>query len=371
MEELIIENVSGGEIKVTGFANKSFLERMKLALKDKEELKVPVLIKEGSSAQKTIDKMQSDLEKEKSSETQKELLSKMKILELGLYGEKSVQFELMNAFIPIHILHDLQLQHGNWKAQIDFVVITRKFVLVIEVKNYYGNIQVTESGDFIRNVMKGKKVVFHEGFYSPIRQIERQTEVLRTFLQENGVIGNKTPIKQVVVFTNNKTILDLKKAKEDIQDRIIRVDGLVAYISKELKKSSPVQILDNRMSDISSFLKNSHIEEEIEKTEDTVELKLLGETVEAMANPIVEHSLAVLGLEEELRKFRKDKAAALGMKAFHVFSNQTLDEIVSIQPRTLIELSTIRGIGDKKIEEFGREIIEIIQRQSSKEVVWE
>jgi len=352
---------------VTGFAKKSFLERVKLALKDKEELKVPVLIREGTTAQKTINKMQSDLEIEKSVETQKDLLNKIKILELGLYGEKSVQFELMNSFIPIHILHDLQLKHGEWKAQIDFVVITRKFLLVIEVKNYYGNIEVTENGDFIRNVMKGKKVVFKEGFYSPIRQIERQTEVLRNLLQESGVIGNKTPIKQVVVFTNNKTILDLKKAKEDIQNRIVRVDGLVRYISKELEKSSPVQILDNRMSDISDFLNNSHMEEEIEKTEDTVELKLLGETVEAMENKIVEQSPTVLGLEEELRKFRKDKAAALGMKAFHIFSNQTLDEIVSKHPTNSIELSTIKGIGEKKIEEYGREIIEVIQRHSLKD----
>lgn len=347
---------------MTGFAKKSFLERMKLALKDKEELRVPALIKEGSSAQKKIDKMQSDLEKEKSLEIQKDLLSKIKIHELGLYGEKSVQFELMNAFIPIHVLHDLHLQHGEWKAQIDFVVITRKFILVIEVKNYYGNIHVTEQGDFIRNVMKGKKVVFQEGFYSPIRQIERQTEVLRNLLQENGIVGNKTPIKQVVVFTNNKTILDLKKAKEDIQDRIVRVDGLVGYISKELKKSSPVQILDNRMSDISSFLMGSHIKEEIEKNEDTVELKLLGETVEAMKNSKEEQSTTISGLEEALRNFRKDRAAALGMKAFHIFSNQTLDEIVLKQPKTLVELSTIRGIGEKKIEEFGLDIIEVIQR---------
>ncbi|WP_277586815.1 NERD domain-containing protein [Psychrobacillus antarcticus] len=351
---------------MTGFAKKSFLERVKLALKDKEELRVPVLIKEGSSAQKTIEKIQSDLENEKVSETQKDLQSKIKIFELGLYGEKSVQFELMNAFIPIHILHDLQLKHGEWKAQIDFVVITRKFILVIEVKNYYGNIQVTEHGDFIRNVMKGKKVVFQEGFYSPIRQIERQTEVLRTLLMENGIIGNKTPIKQVVVFTNNKTILDMKKTKEDIRDRIVRVDGLVGYISNELKKSSPVQILDNRMSDISGFLLNSHIEEEIEKTDDTVELKLLGETVEAMENPLVEQSPTVSGLEEALRTFRKEKAAVLGMKAFHIFSNQTLDEIVSKQPTTFIELLTIKGIGEKKIEEYGREIIEVIQRQVSR-----
>lgn len=347
---------------MSGFAKKSLLERVKLVIKDKEKLRSPVLIKEGISAQSTIDTITKDIESEKSIEVQKELRSKIKLLELGLYGEKSVQFELMNSFLPIHVLHDLQLQHGEWKAQYDFVVITRKFLLIIEVKNYYGNIQVTENGEFIRNVMKGKKVVFQEGFYSPIRQIERQTEVLRTLLKEHGVIGNKTQIKQVVVFTNNKTILDLRKAKEDIRDRIVRVDGLVEYISKELKKSSPVHLLDNRMLDISKFLKDSHKEEQLEKTTDTVELKLLGETVESIETPQVELAQNLSGLEEALRKYRKDKAAALDVKAFYIFSNQTLDEIVAKQPTSLEQLATIRGIGDKKIEEFGEEILEVIQR---------
>ncbi|WP_391116835.1 HRDC domain-containing protein [Psychrobacillus sp. L3] len=346
---------------MTGFAKKSLFERVKLVMKDKEELRVPILVKEGVSAQRAIDSLQECIEIGTSSTTQKELMNKIKILELGLSGEKSVQFELMNAFIPIHILHDLHLQHGEWKAQYDFVVITRKFMLVIEVKNYYGNIKVTENGEFIRNVMKGKKVVFQEGFYSPIRQIERQTEVLRTYLQENGVIGNKTPIKQVVVFTNNKTILDLQKAKEEVRERIIRRDGLVEYISKELKKSSPVSILDNRMSDMSSFLKDSHIEVELEKATDTVELKLLGETVDTLENAPIEQPQNSSGLEDSLRKFRKEKAMALGVKAFYIFSNQTLDEIVSKQPTSLEELSTIRGIGGKKIEEFGHEIIQVIK----------
>jgi len=345
-----------------GFAKKSLLERVKLVIKDKEELRSPVLIKEGISAQRTIDTITKDIEREKSIEVQKELRSKIKLLELGLYGEKSVQFELMNAFLPIHVLHDLQLQHEEWKAQYDFVVITRKFLLIIEVKNYYGNIQVTENGEFIRNVMKGKKVVFEEGFYSPIRQIERQTEVLRTLLKEHGVIGNKTSIKQVVVFTNNKTILDLRKAKEDIRDRIVRVDGLVEYISKELKKSSPVYFLENRMSDMSTFLKESHIEGQLEKTTDTVELKLLGETVESIEIPQVEPAQNSSKLDEALRRYRKEKAAAMDVKAFYIFSNQTLDELVSKQPTSLEQLAAIRGIGDKKIEEFGDGILEVIQR---------
>jgi len=341
---------------MSGFANKPFIERFKLAIKDKEILESPILIKDGISAKQKIEKLSEDLKVEKSLENQKELIKKIKLLELGLYGEKSVQFELLNSFLPIHIHHDINLKHEELKAQYDFVVLTRKFILIIEVKNYYGNIQVTENGDFIRNVVKGEKIVFQEGFYSPIRQVERQVEVLQKFMKVNGIIGSKTPIKHVVVFTNTKTILNLEKADQNIQNKIVRVDRLVEYIKKELKKTSPIYLLDNRMTNISNFLKSSHKDNQLDNSTNTIELKLLDETIESLNNT----DQAYWGLEDALRKFRKEKAAELGIKAFYIFTNQTLEEIVLHQPKSLNQLSAIRGIGEQKLVDFGHDILQII-----------
>lgn len=68
---------------MTGFANKSFLERIKLALKDKEELKVPALIKEGSSAQKIIDPFQLTLNPERT----------ILLLSTPFFGQGQISYE--------------------------------------------------------------------------------------------------------------------------------------------------------------------------------------------------------------------------------------------------------------------------------------
>jgi hypothetical protein len=68
-------------------------------------MKSPILIHDGISAQVTVDGLSKDLETEISKEIQEEIKRKIKLFELGLYGERSVQFELMNSFLPIHILH--------------------------------------------------------------------------------------------------------------------------------------------------------------------------------------------------------------------------------------------------------------------------
>ena len=43
---------------------------------------------------------------------------------------------------------------------------------------------------------------------------------------------------------------------------------------------------------------------------------------------------------------------------------KTLEEILSIMPRTLTYLKKISGLGDKKIEFYGQDIINIINERS-------
>lgn len=106
------------------------------------------------------------------------------------------------------------------------MVVTRKFILLVEVKNYFGNIVVNAKDEFSRQVYQGNRVVFQEGFYSPLRQVERQAEVLKECLTAQGLI-KRLPIRYVVVFTNNKTILDTAAASEAVTKQVIRNEGLV------------------------------------------------------------------------------------------------------------------------------------------------
>ncbi len=49
------------------------------------------------------------------------------------------------------------------------------------------------------------------------------------------------------------------------------------------------------------------------------------------------------------------------MKAYHIFTNETLLELVDNRPSTIEELLKVRGIGKKKIEDFGEELLKVIR----------
>lgn len=64
-------------------------------------------------------------------------------------------------------------------------------------------------------------------------------------------------------------------------------------------------------------------------------------------------------LYEELKSLRLQLANNTGMRAFHIFGNSTLDELVKEKPKTEKNLLEIKGIGKQKLNQFGSEIIEL------------
>jgi ATP-dependent DNA helicase RecQ len=70
-------------------------------------------------------------------------------------------------------------------------------------------------------------------------------------------------------------------------------------------------------------------------------------------------------LFERLRRWRHEKAQALGVPAFWVLHNRVLEAIARHSPLTLGELEGVRGIGARKVEQFGREIIAVVQSSCS------
>ena len=69
-------------------------------------------------------------------------------------------------------------------------------------------------------------------------------------------------------------------------------------------------------------------------------------------------------LFERLRRWRYHKAQTLGVPAFWVLHNRVLEAIARRSPRTLGELEGVRGIGARKVEQFGQEIIDVVQGTS-------
>ncbi len=65
-------------------------------------------------------------------------------------------------------------------------------------------------------------------------------------------------------------------------------------------------------------------------------------------------------LLEILKRWRRKTAAALGMPAFRVLTNATMERIAETAPRTTSELESVPGVGPATIEQFGYDLIQLI-----------
>ena len=74
----------------------------------------------------------------------------------------------------------------------------------------------------------------------------------------------------------------------------------------------------------------------------------------------IEEKIEDRELFELLRKWRKEKAIKLGIKPYIIFSDSTIIELANKKPKTKDELLNIRGMGEKKYENYGEEILKIL-----------
>jgi ATP-dependent DNA helicase RecQ len=68
-----------------------------------------------------------------------------------------------------------------------------------------------------------------------------------------------------------------------------------------------------------------------------------------------------LSVLEALKEWRKRIAAENSIAAYCVFHDSTLIGIANRLPKTTQELQTIKGIGERKIETYGDEILKIVE----------
>ena len=197
---------------------------------DKHE---PVILKESSSAKAQLEALES-LRGTLPANAEKQLEKEIRTLEAGIKGEQSILFELKNSHMDMYVLHDLFLEHNGLTAQIDFLVLTPQRFFVLESKQLYGDIRITERGEFIRRYKGGGE----EGFYSPVTQNQRHIDLIHAMKRDSrGALLNLLVDKDfddvyrsLIVLANAKTVIDDRAAPEDVRCKIIRADQLVSTI---------------------------------------------------------------------------------------------------------------------------------------------
>ncbi|MBI6039712.1 NERD domain-containing protein [Clostridium perfringens] len=305
-------------------------------------------------------------------------------LTYGMEGEKNVSYEIKNSYIPMLALHDIRIEDGESVAQMDYILITKSFILVLETKALSGDITVNESGEFIRYFKnKAGKVYRKEGIYSPVAQNERHVRILTEYLKKNKII-KKYPIYSCVVIANSKSVINKYKAPKEIQSQIIKYDQLTSFIKEKLnyhKIKQDFKFLDKVEYSIGKFLleNNKPIEFDYYKKYSLSEEDFIEKDLEVCSEEKVNNDDVLLNgedktyevkilnnkNEEELRRKLKQLRINFAIKEklppYCIFNDETLNDILDKMPRNKEELMKVKGLAKVKVNKYGEEILGVLK----------
>ena len=307
-----------------------------------------IFLKSDSNLEKSINKLKKiRITLHDTSKIDKDI----KLLEIGLQGEKEIEFELKNANIGMYVLHDINTEFDDLKAQIDYVIVTKAYTYLVECKNMIGNITINENGEFQREYSyNGKKIV--EGIYSPYRQALRHKEVLKkiwlskhnkisTYLWENSFDKN---YKTLVVLTNSKGLLDMRYAPKEIKNATVRSDGLIEYIKKDIEKyDKDLYLSKKNMESWAQSILNRNVSNN-------------NQDLEKYKNEDTKKDL----LTEKLKEYRRNKAKSKNIPAYYIFTDNEMEQIIKLHPKNYDELAKSNILNQTKLKFHGAEIIKVI-----------
>ncbi|QED46651.1 nuclease-related domain-containing protein [Cytobacillus dafuensis] len=153
----------------------------------------------------------------------------------GYQGEKALNYYL--SFLDeqkYSIFHDLRLCNGEYYFQIDSLILSTDFALIVEVKNITGTLLFEPNfNQLIRSIDEKE-----EGFPNPLLQIQRQQLQLRKWLDKKRLIH--LPIEILIINSNSSAIL---KGNQYVSKYVCKIDRLLEKIAT-LEKKYIVEILN-------------------------------------------------------------------------------------------------------------------------------
>ena len=321
---------------------------------DAFRFKETVFYKESSDLQSKYDALKKLNEEYPNNE---DLLSEMYIVKKGLDGENEIGYQLKKAHIGMYVLRDIKVKYEGMTAQIDNVIITPVYTYYVECKNLVGNITVTDKGDFIREfTINGRKI--KKGMYSPLRQVEAQREVIRKIWESNSSAIKKFFASKnfdyyrrvLVVAANQDTILNTNRAPKEMKYKILRADALIRQIEYDLDHRGNDEYLESRKG--MEEMAQSYIELSSKE-----EINYYDFYKEKYCNNKQENNDE---LKNRLIELRKTRSNEMNIPAYYVFTNEELDKLIEIKPKTIEELKNANILTPVKIKTHGEEIIKEI-----------
>lgn len=175
----------------------------------------------------------------------------------GYKGEVSLDFPLDFLDSKVYfILHDLRLPDNDRFFQIDTLILTKKFALIIEVKNITGILHFDTVYNQLIRIKNGKEQVFP----CPLIQVNRQASQLRSWINANVSIEN-LPVYSFVVISNPHTGIKVIPPHIDLSHKVIHRNTLPIKI-EQIEKSINRKISDKLLKKVIRLFKKQNTEQE-------------------------------------------------------------------------------------------------------------
>ena len=71
-------------------------------------------------------------------------------------------------------------------------------------------------------------------------------------------------------------------------------------------------------------------------------------------------------LYKALKKYRLNKSKIEGVKAYFIYNNTQLEEIITKAPKSIEDLKKINGFGDVKCAKYGNDILQMLEEYRNK-----
>lgn len=160
--------------------------------------------------------------------------------ESGYRGEQTLDYYLN--FLPEEeytIFQSLRLPFKNYFFQIDFLLLTSRFALIIETKNYAGILYFDKNFDQLIQTYREKE----KAYENPISQAKRQQQLLTKWLQQNTSLN--LPVDFLVAMANPNAILKTDPGYYEVLTKVCKPHKLTEKIAS-IEEQHPKALMDKK-----------------------------------------------------------------------------------------------------------------------------
>lgn len=159
----------------------------------------------------------------------------------GYRGELKVDYFL--SFLPSdkhYIFCDIRLIQNDKPFQIDTLVITSSFILILETKNILGTLFFDKHSNQLIRTLNGED----EGFSNPMYQVEHQKRQLKEWMKKYNF--PLIPIEHLVIISSPSTIIKTTNGNHVLFNKVLHAEHLLNKIN-ELEQTFKKHQLDKKM----------------------------------------------------------------------------------------------------------------------------